>query len=144
MSRGRASLAKFRFATNSAVLALSSLGLTAALSLGISLGAAAGCAAPAVQVGPTTSPPPPRQVQVEYRPGYVWIDGRWTWKYDQWVWQPGYWVRDRPGYHYAPGRWENRDGRYVYVQGSWRRGDRPTSREFRRAVRHTGERARRE
>ena len=104
---------------------------------GAALLAASGCAVQVAAVGPTYAPPPPRVVQVDYRPGYVWIDGRWNWSYDRWVWQPGYWVRERPGYHYAAGQWVNRGGRYVYLEGTWRRGDKPR-RQYRRAVRRSG------
>lgn len=64
-------------------------------------------------------PPAPRQVQVQERPGYVWIRGHWV-RYDGgWVWQEGYWVRDRPGYVYVPGHWERRGARYVWIPPRW-------------------------
>lgn len=123
MSRSRAPRAKFVFAASLALSLAASGALTSA------------CAVHAPSVGPTSPPPAPRQVQVDYRPGYAWVDGHWTWSYDQWVWQPGYWVRARPGYYYQRGRWEKRGESYVYVEGRWQRGQQPSSRDYRRAVR---------
>lgn len=82
---------------------------------------ASGCVIRA-RARPTYAPPPPRAVHVEYRPGYVWIDGHWAWRYGDWHWEPGYWVRERPGYYYSSGYWDNRGGSYVWVRGSWSRG----------------------
>ena len=70
-------------------------------------------------------PPPPRQEYVTYRPGHVWIHGRWVRDHDnRWRWRNGYYVRERPGYVYVPGRWERRGRNYIWVDGGWRyRGD---------------------
>ena len=66
-------------------------------------------------------PPPPRRVYAAYRPGYVWVDGRWDWAGGRWLWREGYYVRERPNYVYTPGQWRRASsGRgYVYIQGRW-------------------------
>lgn len=67
------------------------------------------------------SPPPSRVERVEYRPGYVFIQGHWT-RYAgrQWAWQPGHYERERPGYVYIEGRWRSDRGGHVWVDGEWR------------------------
>lgn len=70
----------------------------------------------------TTAPPPPRYVEVEYRPGYVWVDGRWVWGAGGWYWQDGYWVGERHGYYWVNGYYDTRGGRYVWVDGYWSPG----------------------
>jgi YXWGXW repeat-containing protein len=61
------------------------------------------------------SPPPPRYVVVEQRPGYLWIDGHWYWGSGNWLWSDGYYVVDRPGYVWTPGYYHGR----VYYPGRW-------------------------
>jgi hypothetical protein len=68
-----------------------------------------------------TPPPPPRPVQVSARPGFVWVDGYWVHRGDQWVWRDGYWERERPGYLYVQGRWTKRAGRWHWVEPRWDR-----------------------
>jgi hypothetical protein len=71
-----------------------------------------------------TAPPRPRVIHVRQRPGYVYVQGRWTWDGYDWRWVDGHYVRQRPGYVYSQGRWVQRGGRYVWVDGGWRtRGD---------------------
>jgi len=53
-------------------------------------------------------PPPVETVVVAPGPGYVWVDGEWTWNGD-WVWVTGHWIV--PPYPYA-----------VWVRGGWVRG----------------------
>lgn len=69
-------------------------------------------------------PPPPRVVQYEARPGFIWIEGRWNWSGGRWVWMDGRYERERAGYVYAPGRWERRGRRHVWVEGRWNAGQR--------------------
>lgn len=68
------------------------------------------------------SPPPPRSRYVEYRPGWVYVDGYWAWNGGQWLWLDGYWERDRPGYGYVQGSWYVSGGRHHWKPGHWRRG----------------------
>jgi hypothetical protein len=70
-------------------------------------------------------PPPPRYVEVSYRPGYLWVDGYWAYRGSRWVWADGYYVRERPGYYYAQGSWTRRNGRYHWVEPRWQRGRAP-------------------
>jgi hypothetical protein len=91
------------------------------LALGSTLGIA-GCVVRARAGHPTYEPPPPRYVEVSYRPGYVWVDGNWVWRYGEWQWQNGYYVRERPGYYYSSGYWDLSGGVYVWRSGAWNRG----------------------
>jgi hypothetical protein len=101
-------------------------GLPLALALLVAAGSA-GCVVRAQAMTPGVPPPPPRYIEVDYRPGYIWIEGRWIWRYSDWYWQPGYYEIDRPGYYYAPGYWERRGGSYVWIDGNWRRGGVPAT-----------------
>lgn len=67
-------------------------------------------------------PPPPRAVVMESRPGFIFIQGRWTRGGNQWVWRDGYWERERNGYMWEDGRWERRGRGHVWVEGRWRGG----------------------
>lgn len=67
-------------------------------------------------------PPPPRAVVMETRPGFIFIQGRWTRQGRQWVWADGRWDRERAGYQWDEGRWERRGRGHVYVEGRWRSG----------------------
>jgi len=66
------------------------------------------------------APPPPRNEVVVYRPGYVWVHGRWTHPGRHWAWQSGYYERERPNAVYVEGRWERRGRGHVWVAGNWR------------------------
>jgi len=76
----------------------------------------------AVVVATYEEPPPAARAEyVSYRPGYVWIQGRWVRDYNnRWRWSSGYYVRERPGFVYMPGRWERRGRQYIWVDGGWR------------------------
>jgi hypothetical protein len=64
------------------------------------------------------SPPPPRVVVVDARPGYVWVDGHWSWNYNRWYWNNGYYLVDRPGYTWIQGSYYGRR----YRPGYWHPG----------------------
>jgi len=66
------------------------------------------------------APPPPREEVVTYRPGFVWVHGRWTHPGHRWVWEGGRYERERPNQVYVEGRWERRARGHVWVDGSWR------------------------
>ena len=66
-------------------------------------------------------PPPPRRVEIEGRPGFVWVDGVWASRGGRWVWIDGYWVRARSGHVYVQGRWTRRAGRWHWVEPRWER-----------------------
>ena len=68
---------------------------------------------------PSTPPPPARFEQVQPHPGFVWIDGYYQWRDDQYVWMAGHYERERRGYRWNAGRWELRGGTYVWVPGGW-------------------------
>jgi len=67
-------------------------------------------------------PPPPRYVEVDFRPGYIWIDGHWAYRGSQWIWMDGYYERERPGHVYVHGSWSRRGGRWHWVEPRWQRG----------------------
>jgi outer membrane lipoprotein SlyB len=78
----------------------------------------------AVQTTQVIAPePPPARVQ-EYAmvpapgPGYVWIDGEWTWN-GRWFWRAGYWAY-HPGGVWIVGGWDRGPRGYVYRRGHWR------------------------
>jgi hypothetical protein len=76
--------------------------------------------------GVNVGPPPPMfwgPVGVPPGPGWVWIDGFYTWGGNNWMWQPGRWarpphpgwvwrrptyVRTRNGFRMHQGRWVRR------------------------------------
>ncbi|MBS1124423.1 MAG: hypothetical protein H6Q90_6651 [Deltaproteobacteria bacterium] len=65
--------------------------------------------------------PPPREEIVVYRPGYVWVHGRWVSRGRSWVWRGGYYERERPNQVFVQGYWEHRGRNHVWVDGGWRR-----------------------
>jgi len=64
-------------------------------------------------------PPPPREEVVSYRPGFVWVHGRWTHPGSRWVWEGGRYERERANQVYVEGRWERRGHGHVWVDGGW-------------------------
>lgn len=69
------------------------------------------------------SPPPPRHVYVDHRPGWVYIDGYWYHNGYDWVWIDGYWERERAGHYYVQGSWYVSGGRHHWKPGYWARGN---------------------
>jgi hypothetical protein len=70
------------------------------------------------------APPPPRVVGFVGSapgPGYVWTDGYWVYRGNNWAWTNGVWVRPpRPRAVWVPHQWR-RDGRgYRLYPGHWR------------------------
>lgn len=80
----------------------------------------AGCYATTDAYVVEEDPPPPREEVVVYRPGFVWVHGRWTRPGNRWVWQSGRYERERPNHVYVEGRWDRRGHRHVWVEGGWR------------------------
>jgi hypothetical protein len=66
------------------------------------------------------TPPPHREENVAFRPGYIWVQGHYVRRATGWVWQGGRYERERPSYVFVQGRWERTGNTYVWVQGSWR------------------------
>ena len=65
-------------------------------------------------------PPPARAERPIYRPGFVWVQGRWV--HDnagRWRWQNGYYMRERPGYVFVPGHWLRQGRTYTWIDGRW-------------------------
>jgi hypothetical protein len=75
---------------------------------------------PAPVVVVRSDPPPPRYVEVQTRPGFVFLQGRWDWRGNQWVWIDGHWERERANYSYQPGRWQRHPNRgHIWIEGRW-------------------------
>jgi WXXGXW repeat (2 copies) len=76
---------------------------------------------PAVVV--VEDPPPPRYERVDSRPGYIFIQGRWDRRGNNWAWVDGHWERERANAYYQPGRWQRHHDRgnrgHVWVEGRW-------------------------
>jgi hypothetical protein len=100
------------------------MGLRKLLASVIALGTLGGC------YGTTTATyrtsgyvvaevPAPREEIVLYRPGYIWVHGRWVQRDGRWAWRGGYYERERPNHIYVQGYWERRGPRRVWVDGGW-------------------------
>ena len=104
---------------------LMSSALIAAMALGTGcvVRAHGRVSAPVAYVEVEEEPPPPRVVVVPaYRPGHIWIEGRWVWHGGRWDWRDGYYERERAGHSWEQGRWERRGRGHVWVEGRWRSG----------------------
>ncbi len=70
------------------------------------------------------TPPPPVRYEAfgpAPGPGYVWINGYWGYRGNNYVWIPGRYERPPAGRRrWEDGRWEHRGNRYVYHEGRWR------------------------
>jgi hypothetical protein len=70
-------------------------------------------------------PPPPVRVEAfgpAPAPGYVWINGYWGWRGNNYVWFPGRYVRPpHRNARWVEPRWEHRGGRYEFRRGYWER-----------------------
>lgn len=97
-------------------------GLVATAGSGCVVRAHGHVGAPVVYAEVEEEPPPPRVVVVDTRPGYIWVEGRWTRNGSRWVWRDGYYERERAGYVWEQGRWERRGRGHVWVEGRWRGG----------------------
>src|SRR5262245_52374058 len=68
-------------------------------------------------------PPAPRYGVVGYAPGpgYVWTDGYWDWRANNWYWVGGRWQRPpRGGAVWVSPTWRNYGGRWRMHRGYWR------------------------
>lgn len=65
-------------------------------------------------------PEPPYYVRpVAPAPGYVWIDGNWMWRGNQYVYKQGYWAAPRPGIRYSPGHWQRKRKGWIWKRGRY-------------------------
>ena len=78
--------------------------------------------APSGEVYVEEEPPAPRVWVTETRPGYIYLQGRWDRRGNQWAWSDGHWERERANERWNEGRWETRGNRHIYVQGRWEAG----------------------
>ena len=104
---------------------LGSAALIAAMALGTGcvVRAQGRVSAPVAYVEVEEEPPPPRVVVMPAaRPGFIWIEGRWSWNGGRYVWHDGYYERERVGSVWEQGRWERRGRGHVWVEGRWRGG----------------------
>ena len=68
--------------------------------------------------------PPPVRVEafgVAPGPGYVWINGYWSYGGGGYAWVPGRWERPpHRGAAWVAGRWDRKGNRWGYRAGHWR------------------------
>jgi hypothetical protein len=74
-----------------------------------------------------TRPPAIRVEPVVERPGFMWVQGRWTFSHGAWVWVPGHLEKQRSGYVLEGGRWEQRGNAWYWVDGRWITGSTETA-----------------
>lgn len=102
---------------------LRSIALTAALAGCTALaGCGGGYYRAGVVIGPP--PPPPAYGPVGYAPGpgYVWTDGFYDLRGNNWVWEGGRWARPpHPGAVWVKPYWEPHGRHYRFHRGHWRR-----------------------
>ena len=71
-----------------------------------------------------TAPPPPLRVEsygAAPGVGFVWINGYWGWRGNNYAWIPGRWERPpHPHDVWVAPRWESRGGHYRLREGHWR------------------------
>lgn len=54
-------------------------------------------------------------------PKYVWVNGDYTYRGNQYVYNDGYWaVPPASRTHWVDGRWKHRRGGWVWIPGHWR------------------------
>jgi hypothetical protein len=83
-------------------------------------GCAGGLHVDADTEGVQRAPPPAFQEQVAERPGFVWINGHWSWDAGRWRWRDGHFEAGRPGEVWEPGRWEKHGkGWWFWAEGRW-------------------------
>lgn len=94
------------------------------LGLAFALALCSGCAGYVTTRSTTVALRPPAPIvevaTVAPSPGYVWVDGYWSWNGYDYEWVHGYW--DRPpvvGHVWHPGGWVVQGSGYVYVGGRW-------------------------
>jgi hypothetical protein len=93
------------------------------LALSLALGACVVVPARGYYVGgPVAVEPPPPRVEaygVAPYPGYVWLDGYWSWVGGRHEWVGGHWEAPRAGYRWEPHHWVRaRDGWHLHG-GRW-------------------------
>jgi hypothetical protein len=71
-----------------------------------------------------SSPPPPMRYESYERPpgaGYVWVQGYWGYRGNNYSWVPGRWERPPHGHReWESGRWEYHGNHYQWHDGRWR------------------------
>jgi len=84
---------------------------------------AASCGPGYVGIYARTAPPP---IRVETYgpapgPGYVWMNGYWSYRDNNYSWVSGRWEHPPRGQRrWEDGRWERRGDRYQWREGRWR------------------------
>ena len=95
----------------------------AALTLAAASLASIGCAGGYVSGYAASAPPPVRFEERGRAPGagYVWINGYWGYRGNNYAWIPGRWDRPPRGRRrWEDGRWEHRGNSYRWREGRWR------------------------
>jgi hypothetical protein len=69
---------------------------------------------------PDREPPAPQHEDHDVGPpNHVWIEGRWSWRNNDFVWIGGHWEREKASMVWKPGHWERRGRRYRWIEGRW-------------------------
>src|SRR3954470_21069049 len=81
------------------------------------------CGPGATYASVRVGPPAPRYGVRGFAPGpgYVWTDGYWDWRGNNWHWMDGRWMR--PPHRRAvwvPGAWVESNHRWRFRRGYWR------------------------
>jgi hypothetical protein len=71
-----------------------------------------------VRVAP---PAPIQEVIPAPRRGFVWAQGHYDYRGNQYVWVRGHWMRERAGHEWREARWVERDGQWYREGGDWAR-----------------------
>lgn len=54
-------------------------------------------------------------------PGYIWLDGDWYWRGNQYRYRPGYWKVPPPHRTWSPGYWQKHGSGWHWRGGQWHR-----------------------
>lgn len=68
---------------------------------------------------PDRDPPAAKDDSKPYKPGFVWVKGRWAWKAGKWEWTEGRYEKTQDKKKWVDGKWDKQGGKWVWVEGSW-------------------------
>ena len=98
----------------------------AAFALGIAAGTLLVTACPVPPPGAVyvrVGPPPIRSevIGIAPGPGYVWVNGYWTWNGAEYIWVPGTWQRPpHSGAIWVRAHWRHHRNGWYFVEGHWK------------------------
>ncbi len=108
-------------------------GVVAALSLAMTLGACVMVPDQRHYAGGVVlvAPPAPREevIGAPPVPGYVWLNGYWSWVGNRHEWKEGHWEAPRAGKVWVPHQWVRQGDGWRMNPGHWQREERHERRE---------------